>query len=100
MPSHAFPDHAAASAPWIRRAINIAVVAIVVLAGCAPAYHCYDDCCVPCQYCPPAPLPYTGYCDCQCHSKAAQPYLASSTEALVNPASTLQHQTAPRPDNP
>ena len=87
MPSHASADRAAAPASWILRATSVVVAAIVVHAGCAPSYRCYDDCRVPCQYCPPAPLPYTGYCDGQCHSKAAQPYMATSPTALVNPAS-------------
>ena len=34
--------------------------------GCAPAYHSYRCAsnCIPYDYCPPAPLPYTMYCGC------------------------------------
>ena len=75
---------------------GVAVVAAtaLVLVGCANAYDSYDDCCVPCQYCPPAPLPYDGYCGSPCHSKAAEPYLASSTTRLINPAAPLGSEGA------
>jgi hypothetical protein len=48
----------------------------ILVPGCAPAYHCYSGCRVPCKYCAPSPLPYTEYCGCPCHSKAAERYLA------------------------
>lgn len=44
----------------------ICVGLLFLTVGCAPAYHAYrSECsCVPYDYCPPAPLPYTTYCGC------------------------------------
>ena len=41
---------------------------MVVLFGCASAYHDYADCQVPCKYCKPRPLAYPHYDECVCHS--------------------------------
>ena len=46
------------------------------VSGCAPAYHCYSGCRIPCKYCPPPPLPYPHYGGCLCHSHPAERYLA------------------------
>jgi hypothetical protein len=57
--------------------LYLALLSVMTLAsGCAPAYHCYSGCRVPCKYCAPSPLPYTQYGGCPCHSNAAQRYLA------------------------
>lgn len=45
--------------------------------GCASQYHRYSDCCgVNCRYCEPAPLPYSHYSGCTCHSKPGARYLS------------------------
>ena len=59
---------------------------LLTTAGCAPAYHWYDECRVPCKYCAPNPLPYSTYCGCPCHSNAAEPYLMGRSPELVNPS--------------
>jgi len=61
--------------------------------GCAPAYRCYSGCRVPCKYCPPAPMPYTPYCGCECHSWAAERYLVgppASSEMNEEEAATQE----------
>lgn len=55
---------------------SLAVLAMVVASGCAPAYHSYKGCHVDCRYCPPPPLAYTHYEGCVCHTCAASPYLS------------------------
>lgn len=64
--------------------------------GCAPAYHCYSNGHVPCRYCPPAPLPYTSYPACACHSSQAAKYLKD--EANTNAPRQLDraNTNAPR----
>ena len=54
----------------------IGLLAIPLVAGCAPAYDDYSGCRVNCRYCAPPPLPYTQFQDCVCHSCAAARYLA------------------------
>ncbi len=51
-------------------------LALLFCLGCAPAYHSYSGCRVPCKYCVPAPLPHTHYPGCACHSCAAERHLA------------------------
>jgi len=58
----------------------LATTILLFVGGCAPAYHSYSECRVNCRYCPPRPLAYPHYCDCQCHSCQAQPYLATRPE--------------------
>ena len=72
-----------------RFAGRLALVAILAATGCAPAYHCYDECRIPCTYCAPCPLPFQNYGGCPCHSRAAEPYLVTSSVSpeLVNPLS-------------
>lgn len=55
------------------------------LVGCAPAYHWYEGCRVPCKYCVPCPLPYQPYEGCPCHSRAADRHLSVTTALLTNP---------------
>ncbi len=55
---------------------GLLAVLVVVITGCAPAYHCYQTCNVDCGYCPPPPLPYTQYDGCVCHSCAVSSYLS------------------------
>ncbi len=57
------------------RLITAACVLLVV--GCAPAYHSYSGCRINCRYCPPSPLAYPQYCEGQCHSCAASEYLVA-----------------------
>lgn len=42
--------------------------------GCAPGYHRYSGCRVPCKYCVPSPLPYPHYDGCKCHSRPADEF--------------------------
>ena len=42
----------------------LAVMTLIFVAGCATAYHKYPCGCVPLDYCPLAPLPYTQYDRC------------------------------------
>jgi hypothetical protein len=49
--------------------------AVTTVFGCAPAYHSYSDCYVPCRYFAPQPLPYVCYHECVCHSCPASDYL-------------------------
>ena len=58
---------------WTRWLIPLAMI---LAAGCAPAYHSYSECCVDCKYCAPPPLPYAHYEGCVCHSCAASKYLS------------------------
>jgi hypothetical protein len=53
--------------------------------GCATSYDCYRGCRVPCQYCPPPPLPYPSYCGCPCHSAAASAHLSLPRAAEILP---------------
>ena len=47
----------------ISRLVGFAWMPLLIsLGGCAAAYHAYDGGCVPCDYCPSQPLPYTTYC--------------------------------------
>jgi len=55
---------------------RLGVLTLTLAMGCASAYHCYSGCRVNCRYCPPPPLPYTGYPGCVCHSCAASRYLS------------------------
>lgn len=57
---------------WMRR---VATLGAIVLSGCASTYHSYSGCEVDCQYCDPAPLPYTCYDNCVCHSRQVSSYL-------------------------
>jgi hypothetical protein len=49
----------------------LAAVITTTMLGCATSYHDYEACGVPCHYCAPAPLPYTTYSSCVCHSQPA-----------------------------
>lgn len=64
----------------------LALVAIVVIGGCAPAYYSYSGCYVDCQYCAPPPLPYVHYDGCVCHSCAASKYLVLEPPTIDDPA--------------
>ncbi|MCA9246189.1 MAG: hypothetical protein KDA42_03710 [Planctomycetales bacterium] len=55
---------------------------LLLVTGCASAYHDYAGCHVPCRYCSLPPLPYTQY-GCACHCCAASAYLTASTTASV-----------------
>ncbi|MBI1903690.1 MAG: hypothetical protein HY000_36310 [Planctomycetes bacterium] len=50
---------------WIGRTV-VVMLAALSAAGCAPQYHWYSNpcCCIPYDYPPAAPLPYTTYCGC------------------------------------
>lgn len=49
----------------VRNLAPFAVVFASLLAGgCAHCRHSCDNVCIPYDYCPPAPLPYTTYCAC------------------------------------
>jgi len=54
----------------------LGVLATSLSLGCAPAYHGYSQCHVPCRYCPPPPLPLCHYPGCACHSCAVSEYLS------------------------
>lgn len=69
-----------------RSIIGVLLLALPVAMGCAPAYHWYDECRVPCKYRSPCPLPYEGYGGCPCHSCAVVPYLTGVQPELINPA--------------
>ena len=65
----------------------ICVGLLLLTVGCAPAYHSYRCACscIPYDYCPPAPLPYTTYCACptqvaSCYANRAVPGEALSSE--------------------
>ena len=60
---------------------------IVVLPGCATAYHDYSDCCIPYLYCPPRPLPHVPYDGCHCPTPAASQYSEQETDTSNTPAS-------------
>lgn len=55
---------------------------LVLVMGCAPAYHSYSSGCVNCKYCAPPPLPYAPYEGCVCHSCAASKYLTNQLPAV------------------
>ncbi len=63
---------------WKLTGCAIAVVAAAMFAGCAPAYHAYQDHDIDCWYCVPPPLPWPEYPPCVCHSEPAQEYLHST----------------------
>jgi hypothetical protein len=49
----------------LRHVCNLFLLAVPVsVSGGAAAYHDYACGCPPYGYCPPSPLPYTGYCGC------------------------------------
>ena len=79
-----------------RSFIVITVLAMLASAGCAPAYHWYEGCRVPCKYCTPSPRPYEYYSGCPCHSSAAQPYLRGTQTELINPAEESSLADEPR----
>jgi hypothetical protein len=63
--------------------LSLALLIVAIFAsGCAPAYHCYSGCRVPCKYCAPSPLPYAPYCGCPCHASVAERYLAPQSGPL------------------
>lgn len=43
---------------------RLGLIAVISLSGCAHAYHAYQCGCVPYEYCPDSPLPYTVYSGC------------------------------------
>lgn len=73
----------------------LALPTMVLSMGCAPAYHSYSDCTVPCNYGAPPPLPYTHYDDCVCHSHAASVYVAGQSQSLeqVSPEEQRDEET-------
>jgi len=46
--------------------VLVAAALLTACCGCAAAYRCYPCGCVPYQYCPDPPLPYTAYSACHC----------------------------------
>ena len=68
----------------------LASLVMVVATGCAPAYHSYSGCRVNCRYCPRAPLPYTHYDDCVCHSCAASRYLSKGLPSVSQENHTVR----------
>lgn len=68
-----------------RVALRVLSTLILLSSGCAPAYHWYEGCRVPCQYCAPHPLPHEPYLGCPCHSRPAEAYLSVAPTPLVNP---------------
>lgn len=85
------------------RTTRIAVLLWIPLAGsltvgCAPAYHRYDGCRVPCQYCPAAPLPFHFYDECACHARAVQPYLSHVSVPTISEPTSEPPQPAQLPD--
>ncbi len=73
-------------------------VGLLLVGGCAPAYHCYSGCRVNCKYCPPRPLAYPSYCGCQCHSCQAQRYLA--THSAMHSRAVETTDATPETDSP
>ena len=63
--------------------LALAPLALTLLVGCAPAYHCYSGCHVNCEYCPPPPLAHTQYAGCVCHSPAVAKYLNVRIEPKI-----------------
>ena len=59
---------------------QLAPLAMLLIAGCAPAYYDYSDCYIDCKYCVPSPLPYTQYEGRTCHACVASPYLSLSEQ--------------------
>jgi len=57
-------------------------LAMMLLGGCASAYHSYSDCSVDCKYCVPAPLPHANYQDGVCHSDTISPYLPLQPQSV------------------
>ena len=51
----------------------ILAVGLLITAGCAPAYHCYECGCTPYQYCRRPALPYATYESC-CQTPIARSY--------------------------
>ncbi|MCA9145933.1 MAG: hypothetical protein H6822_24220 [Planctomycetaceae bacterium] len=68
----------------------LALLALVLIAGCATAYHSYSGCYVDCRYCAPPPLPYIHYEGCVCHSCAASQYLSMPSQAVEEQAAEQQ----------
>ena len=62
-----------------RRLLLAAILLLVI--GCAPAYHSYSGCRVNCRYCTPCPLEYSHYCDGQCHSRVASKHLTTGLQS-------------------
>lgn len=71
----------------------LALLAMMLGMGCAPAYRSYSDGHVDCKYCAPPPLPYAHYDDCVCHACVASQYLPL-------PRKTIEPQEAPEPEEP
>lgn len=75
----------------MRRIMPLAMTGTVMwLAGCAPAYHCYSGCHVPCRYCPPAPLCHTFYDPHVCHSSQASKYLTIAPSVASKEAASQE----------
>lgn len=75
----------------------LGLMAIVLAAGCAPAYHDYSGCQINCRYCLRPPLAYKYYTDCVCHSCAASNYLSDTqptTEEVLSPNSRSEPQAS------
>ena len=56
---------------------------LVAAMGCAAAYHDYPCGVVPLDYCPPAPLPYTGFSNCP--TPIAQEYVSDDESKSMPP---------------
>lgn len=48
----------------IQKLYRVLLGVSVLLGGCAHAYHEYPCGCIPYDYCPEPPLPYTAYGEC------------------------------------
>lgn len=73
------------------RMVGLGLACLVLVSGCAPAYHRYAEGCVECRYCPPSPLPYSHYhvCDCRVHLASTSSNLSAKPEgntSVTSPA--------------
>jgi hypothetical protein len=55
----------------------ICLLPLLVLAGCASQYDCYECGRVGCSYCPPKPLPNSAFQSCNCTDSIGQIYAAN-----------------------
>ncbi|MFT5522448.1 MAG: hypothetical protein ACI9HK_000392 [Pirellulaceae bacterium] len=83
---------------WLLSALMLVMMSLVL--GCAQSYQAYSDCRVDCKYCPPAPLRYSHYQGCECHSCVAQQYLTTVTPVNVAAANDDNESLPPQPPLP
>ncbi len=70
-----------------------AIVTLVVVSGCAAAYHSYPGGCTAYDYCPEPPLPYTAYRKCHCPTPIAAELLREGVAAAHHADEALQSET-------